>query len=37
MDIKKKFFTEMVVKYWNRLLRKVVETPSLKVFKKCEM
>lgn len=35
MDFRKKFFTEMVVEYWNRLLREIVETPSLEVFKKC--
>jgi len=32
VDIRKHFFTKRVVKYWNRLLRDVVDAPSLSVF-----
>ena len=33
LDIRKKFFTQRVVKHWNRLPKEVVDAPSLEACK----
>ena len=33
LDIRRKFFTQRVVTHWNRLLKEVVDAPSLEAFK----
>jgi len=33
--MRKNFFTLRVMEHWNRLSRKIVESPSLEIFKPC--
>ena len=33
LDLRKKFFTQRVVTHWNRLLKEVVDAPSLETLK----
>ena len=33
LDIRRKVFTQRVVKHWHRLPREVVDVPSLNIFK----